>query len=82
MTQKIRFNSCDIGFFHIQVKLRLKTHHENVEAVLAVYKDFIYKVNGNGPKEQVFAQIDKALSSLLEEKSRSDLESLASGTTH
>lgn len=65
-----------------KVKLRLKTHHENVEAVLAVYKDFIFKVNGNAPKEQVFAQIDKALSSLLEEKARSDLESLASGTTH
>ncbi|KAK3426565.1 hypothetical protein EUGRSUZ_F02985 [Eucalyptus grandis] len=50
-----------------KVKLRLRTHHQNVEAVLSMYKDITIKVNGDAPKEDVFAQIDNALSKLLEE---------------
>ncbi|KAI6691290.1 hypothetical protein NL676_028118 [Syzygium grande] len=49
-----------------KVKLRLRTHHQNVEAVLSMYKDITIKVNGDAPKENVFAQIDNALSKLLE----------------
>ncbi|XP_021287748.1 adenylate kinase, chloroplastic [Herrania umbratica] len=49
-----------------KVKLRLRTHHQNVEAVLSKYKDITVKVNGNAPKENVFAQIDAALIQLLE----------------
>ncbi|KAL6983167.1 adenylate kinase [Sarracenia purpurea var. burkii] len=51
-----------------KVKLRLHTHHQNVEAVLSMYKDITVKVNGNTSKEDVFAQIDSALSKLLEQK--------------
>ncbi|KAF8025492.1 hypothetical protein BT93_F2358 [Corymbia citriodora subsp. variegata] len=50
-----------------KVKLRLRTHHQNVEAVLSMYKDITIKVNGDAPKEDVFAQIDNALSKLLEQ---------------
>ncbi|XP_056164172.1 adenylate kinase, chloroplastic isoform X2 [Syzygium oleosum] len=50
-----------------KVKLRLRTHHQNVEAVLSMYKDITIKVNGDAPKENVFAQIDNALSKLLEQ---------------
>ncbi|KAL8138304.1 hypothetical protein V2J09_004305 [Rumex salicifolius] len=48
------------------VKLRLSTHHQNVEAVLSIYDDVT--VNGNASKDEVFAQIDAALSKLLEQK--------------
>lgn len=51
-----------------KVKLRLHTHHENVESVLSMYKDIIVKVNGGVSKEDVFAQIDSALTKLLEQK--------------
>ncbi|XP_010911823.2 adenylate kinase, chloroplastic isoform X1 [Elaeis guineensis] len=62
-----------------KVKLRLKTHHQNVEAVLSIYKDVIFKVNGDAPIEDVFAEIDKALSSILEKKSRTASSSMAAG---
>ncbi|KAJ6819157.1 adenylate kinase, chloroplastic-like isoform X4 [Iris pallida] len=52
-----------------KVKLRLQTHHQNVEAVLSVYKDLICKIDGNASKEDVFAKIDGALPSILEQKS-------------
>ncbi|KAK9134849.1 hypothetical protein Syun_014179 [Stephania yunnanensis] len=51
-----------------KVKLRLKTHHLNVEDVLSIYKDLTLKVNGNLSKDNVFAQIDSALKELLEKK--------------
>ncbi|XP_015576444.1 adenylate kinase, chloroplastic isoform X2 [Ricinus communis] len=51
-----------------KVKLRLQTHHENVEAVLSIYEDITLKVNGNISKEQVFAQIDNALTKLHEDR--------------
>ncbi|KAI4320211.1 hypothetical protein MLD38_033716 [Melastoma candidum] len=51
-----------------KVKLRLQTHHNNVEAVLSMYRDITIKVNGNAPKDQVFAQIDVALSKLIEQR--------------
>ncbi|XP_020248211.1 adenylate kinase, chloroplastic-like isoform X6 [Asparagus officinalis] len=60
-----------------KVKLRLQTHHNNVDDVLSVYKDVIYKVNGNAPREDVFAEIDSALSSVLEKKAKLDSSSMA-----
>ncbi|XP_020248207.1 adenylate kinase, chloroplastic-like isoform X3 [Asparagus officinalis] len=63
-----------------KVKLRLQTHHNNVDDVLSVYKDVIYKVNGNAPREDVFAEIDSALSSVLEKKAKLDSSSMAAGT--
>ncbi|XWS30721.1 hypothetical protein CRYUN_Cryun23aG0012800 [Craigia yunnanensis] len=51
-----------------KVKLRLRTHHQNVEDVLSLYKDITVKVNGNVAKENVFAQIDAALRQLLEQR--------------
>uniref|UniRef100_A0A2P2JHE0 adenylate kinase n=1 Tax=Rhizophora mucronata TaxID=61149 RepID=A0A2P2JHE0_RHIMU len=49
-----------------KVKLRLRTHNQNVESVLTMYQDITMKVNGNVPKEEVFAQIDDALTKLIE----------------
>ncbi|XP_011031801.1 PREDICTED: adenylate kinase, chloroplastic-like [Populus euphratica] len=37
-----------------KVKMRLQTHHQNVEAVLLMYEDITLKVNGNVPKEDVY----------------------------
>lgn len=51
-----------------KVKLRLQTHHQNVEAVLSMYEDITLKVNGNVPKEDVFAQIDDGLTKLFEDQ--------------
>ncbi|ESW03303.1 hypothetical protein PHAVU_011G003000 [Phaseolus vulgaris] len=51
-----------------KVKLRLSTHHQNVESVLSLYKDITVKINGNVSKEEVFAQIDSVLTSLAEQR--------------
>ncbi|XP_021898382.1 adenylate kinase, chloroplastic-like [Carica papaya] len=51
-----------------KVKLRLHTHHQNVESVLSMYEKITIKVNGNVYKEDVFAQIDSALAKLLEQR--------------
>ncbi|CAN1147771.1 Adenylate kinase 2, chloroplastic [Linum perenne] len=51
-----------------KVKLRLKTHNQNVEAVLSMYEDITLKVKGNAPKEEVFSQIDGALAKLIESR--------------
>ncbi|KAM7510894.1 hypothetical protein LguiB_009769 [Lonicera macranthoides] len=59
-----------------KVKLRLQTHHQNVESVLSLFEDIIVKVNGSVTKEEVFAQIDSAITNLLHQK-RGSLESVA-----
>ncbi|BFG19692.1 hypothetical protein CerSpe_059660 [Prunus speciosa] len=59
-----------------KVKLRLNTHHQNVEAVLSMYEDITIKVNGSVNKEDVFTQIDSALTQLLD-KRQATSESLA-----
>lgn len=51
-----------------KVKLRLNTHNQNVESVLSMYEDITVKVDGSGSKDAVFAQIDSALTKLLEQK--------------
>ncbi|KAF9602121.1 hypothetical protein IFM89_025166 [Coptis chinensis] len=61
-----------------KVKLRLQTHSQNVEDVLSIYKDATVKacdtwltfqiINGSVPKDDVFVQIDSALTKLLEQK--------------
>ncbi|KAK7258249.1 hypothetical protein RIF29_32824 [Crotalaria pallida] len=51
-----------------KVKLRLNTHRQNVESVLSMYKDITVKINGNVSKEEVFNQIDSALTNLLEQR--------------
>ncbi|XP_028781511.1 adenylate kinase, chloroplastic isoform X2 [Neltuma alba] len=51
-----------------KVKLRLQTHHQNVEAVLSMYENITVKINGNVSKEEVFAQIDSAITNLLEQR--------------
>ncbi|URE15505.1 Adenylate kinase, active site lid [Musa troglodytarum] len=65
-----------------KVKLRLQTHHQNVEAVLSTYEDIIVRVNGSAAKEDVFAEIDKALSSVIEKKPTSGSQSMAAGVAH
>ncbi|KAK4600865.1 hypothetical protein RGQ29_010464 [Quercus rubra] len=59
-----------------KVKLRLRTHHQNVEAVLSMFKDITVKIDGNRSKEDVFAQIDGWLTKLLEQR-KATSESLA-----
>ncbi|KAM1204043.1 hypothetical protein ACFX2J_019781 [Malus domestica] len=59
-----------------KVKLRLHTHHQNVKAVLSMYEDITVKINGSHAKEDVFAEIDSALTRLVE-KRKSTSESLA-----
>ncbi|KAL5715763.1 adenylate kinase [Ranunculus cassubicifolius] len=51
-----------------KVKLRLQTHNQNVEDVLSIYKDVTVKIDGSAPKEEVFLQIDSALTGLVERK--------------
>ncbi|KAI0511521.1 hypothetical protein KFK09_012151 [Dendrobium nobile] len=65
-----------------KVKLRLKTHHQNVESVLALYNDITVKVNGDLSKEEVFGQIDRHLSFLIEMKSKADSSSTPAGKAY
>eukprot|EP01018_Ginkgo_biloba_P023852 Gb_32688 [translate_table: standard] len=51
-----------------KVKLRLQTHHKNVEDVLSIYEDVLKKVDGTRSKEQVFEEIDAALGKVLQRK--------------
>lgn len=51
-----------------KVKLRLHTHHQNVEAVLSMYKDITVKIHGSVSKEEVFVEVDAVLTELLEKK--------------
>ncbi|KAE8056190.1 hypothetical protein FH972_012981 [Carpinus fangiana] len=51
-----------------KVKLRLRTHHQNVEAVLSMYTDITVKIHGSVCKEDVFTQIDAVLAELLEQR--------------
>ncbi|KAK4742100.1 hypothetical protein SAY87_000101 [Trapa incisa] len=51
-----------------KVKLRLRTHHQNVEAVLSMYEDITVKVNGNASMQEVFEQIDNALTEFIEHR--------------
>lgn len=41
---------------------RLRTHKDNVDAVISTYAPILMTVDGNRPKEQVFADIEKLLS--------------------
>ncbi|CAA6669472.1 unnamed protein product [Spirodela intermedia] len=59
-----------------KVKLRLQTHHQNVEAVLGVYENITVKINGNAPKGEVFSEIDVALSEVLDKKSKESSSSM------
>lgn len=62
-----------------KVKLRLQTHHQNVEAVIGVYEDIMVKINGNASKEEVYAQIDAAISKVVEKQSKATPASMTTG---
>ncbi|CAN6475657.1 unnamed protein product [Victoria cruziana] len=64
-----------------KVKLRLQTHNRNVEAVLSTYKDILLKINGDGPIDLVFSEIDGALAGLVEQKEMAESATIASGMT-
>ncbi|XP_002961799.2 adenylate kinase, chloroplastic [Selaginella moellendorffii] len=49
-----------------RVKLRLKTHRQNVEDVLSIYSDVIVPVDGNRPKTEVFSSIDSILNEMVQ----------------
>ncbi|CAN7080044.1 unnamed protein product [Brassica oleracea var. botrytis] len=62
-------------YIYIYVKLRLKTHNQNVSDVLSMYDGkmvllfiIIIQIKGNRPKEEVFTQIDTALSEMLQQR--------------
>lgn len=54
-----------------QAKLRLQTHSQNVDAVVATYNNVLKKVDGNRPKEEVFRSINDALMEFMENNSES-----------
>ncbi|RWW07415.1 hypothetical protein GW17_00029205 [Ensete ventricosum] len=60
-----------------KIKLRLQNHHQNVEDVLSGYKDMHGIVNGDAPKEDVLAEINKKLSSNVEERSKNSSKQAA-----
>ncbi|ESQ32690.1 hypothetical protein EUTSA_v10004716mg [Eutrema salsugineum] len=60
-----------------KVKLRLKTHNRNVRDVLSMYRDITVTIKGNCSKEEVFGQIDMALTKLVKQGKTSTSRSLA-----
>ncbi|CDY63236.1 BnaCnng41710D [Brassica napus] len=62
----------------LSAKLRLKTHNQNVSDVLSMYDDITIKIKGNRSKEEVFAQIDTALSKMLQQRNNTSPSSLSS----
>eukprot|EP00798_Chlamydomonas_sp_ICE-L_P015246 gene15246-21328_t len=46
-------------------KVRLKTYHENLNAVTGYYKDILVEVDGNQPMETVFGSITKIIDATL-----------------
>ncbi|BBN00482.1 adenylate kinase [Marchantia polymorpha subsp. ruderalis] len=52
-----------------KARVRLLTHYSNVDAVVGVYKDVMQHVDGNRPKLEVFAEIDKLLMDLQKKES-------------
>ncbi|CAN6970015.1 unnamed protein product [Brassica rapa subsp. trilocularis] len=64
--------------YSIYAKLRLKTHNQNVSDVLSMYDDITIKIKGNRSKEEVFAQIDTALSQMLQQRNTTSPSSLSS----
>ncbi|KAI5063234.1 hypothetical protein GOP47_0021781 [Adiantum capillus-veneris] len=50
-----------------QAKLRLQTHSQNVDAVLAIYNDILRRIDGNRPKEDVFWDINDVLLELSDD---------------
>lgn len=60
-----------------QAKLRLQTHSQNVDAVVATYNNVLKKVDGNRPKEEVFRTINDALMEFMENNSESLNASIA-----
>ncbi|KAL5220721.1 hypothetical protein ABZP36_025434 [Zizania latifolia] len=51
-----------------KVKLRLQTHYQNVESLLSIYDDVIVKIKGDALVDEVFAQVDRQLTSSLDKK--------------
>ncbi|KAL2652527.1 hypothetical protein R1flu_020655 [Riccia fluitans] len=52
-----------------KARVRLATHCANVEAVIGFYKEIIQHVDGNRPKLEVYADIDKLLIDLQKKES-------------
>ncbi|KAK9825426.1 hypothetical protein WJX81_005362 [Elliptochloris bilobata] len=50
-----------------KLRTRLATHHANVAAVVGYYKDVLVQVNGARPMDEVFSNIDGALSAFVED---------------
>ncbi|KAL2893483.1 Adenylate kinase 2 chloroplastic [Bienertia sinuspersici] len=51
-----------------KVKLRLQTYHQNVEAVLSMYEDIIFKVDGSVKKDDVLLRSTRHSPSLWNKK--------------
>ncbi|KQJ94808.1 adenylate kinase, chloroplastic [Brachypodium distachyon] len=51
-----------------KVKLRLQTHYQNIESLESIYEDVIVKVKGDTTVDDVFAEINKLLTSSFDKK--------------
>jgi len=51
-----------------KAKVRLDTHHKNVDAVIGYYKDIMIKIDGNRSMDAVFGDISKALDAVVANK--------------
>lgn len=65
-----------------KVVRRLETHKANVDAVVSTYAPIIRKVDGNKPKEAVFADIDKLLSERCAARAEATPEAEGAATTN
>jgi adenylate kinase len=62
-----------------KVKLRLRTHAANVQSVLDIYKPVMKTVDGNRPKDQVFADIKSLIMELQGEPEKVGAQVVSGG---
>ncbi|GMN47170.1 hypothetical protein TIFTF001_016356 [Ficus carica] len=53
-----------------KAKSRLEIYKKNAEAILSIYANIMKKIDGNQPKDRVFAEIESLLSEVQKEKEK------------
>ncbi|XP_074591052.1 putative adenylate kinase 5, chloroplastic [Curcuma longa] len=64
-----------------KVKSRLETYKRNCDSILPIYKDLLKKVNGNRPKENVFADIDSLLQQIGDDFAKTEYLEVIDGNS-
>ncbi|XP_024028263.1 adenylate kinase 5, chloroplastic isoform X2 [Morus notabilis] len=62
-----------------KVKRRLEVYKQNAETILSTYSNIMNKIDGNRPKDEIFAEIESLLSEVQKDKEKLKLGKPTSG---